>query len=280
MTYFARSIFRQFFDSLTSSEKNNLQNLLDIAQNRHKGYTLTPVQDHRVWVVNSPECRSLLEKLVSAHLDPANLGWDNIGDVHVDSYWKIAKLYMPHGNKDSTCPADTDMLAMFTLLRNFIVEDFVEERIEIDQMICHSKYLIIHSDDNRISRAKMTEILENINKFMESTKLGYVIKLLTKDKLKQVQLISKSDKWYLYEIVLSKDKTVLEVQLDRTELFWIITRRLLLVFETEYAYDMGRGMFSGALAGAATGASLGPVGLVIGGVSGAAIGALLGLFRR
>jgi hypothetical protein len=152
MTYLAMSIFKQFFDSLTSSEKNNLQNLLDIAQNRHKGNKLTRVKDHRVWVVNSPECKSLLEKLVAAHWDPAYIEWDNIGGTNVDSYWNIAKLYMPHGNKDSTCPENTNMLAIFHLLKNFKVVDFVEERIKIDQvLLSFIEYLFLLSKIQKVS---------------------------------------------------------------------------------------------------------------------------------
>jgi hypothetical protein len=155
MTYLATSIFKQFYDNLTSLEKDNLQNLLDIAQNRHKRYTLKRVEDHkgrRVWEVNAPDCKSLLEKLVSAHWDPEYIGWDNIGDISVKSYWKIAKLYMPRGNKGSTCPEDTDMLAKFHLLRNVKKEDFVEERIEIEEVLLFFiAYLFLLSKIEKVS---------------------------------------------------------------------------------------------------------------------------------
>jgi hypothetical protein len=55
-------------------------------------------------------------------------------------------------------------------------------------MIHHSKDLISHSDDNRISKKKMTEIFENINKFMESNKLSNDIKSMTKERLKKVTI--------------------------------------------------------------------------------------------
>ncbi|XP_060573982.1 uncharacterized protein LOC132731748 isoform X2 [Ruditapes philippinarum] len=281
MTYLARSIFKQFFDSLNFNEKMNLDNLLDIAQNRHKDYKLTRGKYNRVWVVNSPECRSLLAKLVSAHWDPAYIEWENIGDVHMDSYWKIAKLYMPKGNKDSTCPEETNMLAIFHLLRNFKVKDFVEERIEIDQMIRHSNFLIFLSQENRISEKKMTEIFKNINKFLESKKLSDEIKSKTKDRLEKVQLMSNIGTWtwIWYKTVLPKQRKRLAVTLDRTEQFLNITQWLLLVLKLERRHAMIREkyhhvwyMFLYALVGALTG-------LVIGCVSGATIGALLRFFE-
>ncbi|XP_060587771.1 uncharacterized protein LOC132743254 [Ruditapes philippinarum] len=230
MTYLARSIFKQFFDSLTPSEKNNLQNLLDIAQNRCKVYKLRRVEEPLVWEVNAPECRSLLKKLVSAHWKPANLEWDNIGDSNVESYWKIAKLYMPRGNKKSTSPKDTDMHAILNLLRNFKLENFAKERNAIDQMIRHRNNLC-HSPDTTISEKEMTEIFTNINTFMDSTTLDEDIKSKTKNKLQQVQLISNEDKWHLYKEVLPVQITGFAVDLDRTEQFLSITKRLLFVFE-------------------------------------------------
>ncbi|XP_060587769.1 uncharacterized protein LOC132743251 [Ruditapes philippinarum] len=235
MAYLARSIFKQFFNSLNFYEKINLENLLDIAQNRHKDYKLRRVKDRRVWVVNSPECKSLLEKLVSAHWDPAFVEWDNIGDTNVERYWKIAKLYMPHGNKDSTCPEDTDMIAIFHMLRNFKVKDFAEERKEIDEMICHVNYLL-RTLDNKISETKMSSILENIYQFMKSTELSEGIKSKTKDKLQKVQLISNCDEWY--KKILPKQKAGLALERDRNNQFLNITEKLLVEFSKEIRYTM------------------------------------------
>ncbi|XP_053406940.1 uncharacterized protein LOC123546648 [Mercenaria mercenaria] len=109
------SIFRQFYNNCTVNERGHIQHLLTIASNRDTYKQVTGVQTGpNVWDVNCSDCKPLLMKLLRAHWKPSQIEWGNIGAGGVDDYWKIAKLFMPCGNKDSRGDLKTQTFRQFS----------------------------------------------------------------------------------------------------------------------------------------------------------------------
>lgn len=146
-----------------NTDDDHLKHLLDLgAANEIKQVK----REESTWYVNCSECRSILKMIEMTHSRPARLMWmNNQRDDSCPSEYRLAKIFMPGGNKMTKDYSDLDALVILEILKN---DTSFEHSYKDCGYLTMFRNRLMHSNNNRISGNELDEAFDRMKNLLQN----------------------------------------------------------------------------------------------------------------
>ncbi|XP_060567381.1 uncharacterized protein LOC132726128 [Ruditapes philippinarum] len=175
-----------------NTDDDHLKHLLDLgAANEVKQVK----REESTWYVNCSECRSILKMIEMTHSRPARLMWmNNQRDDSCPSEYRLAKIFMPGGNKMTKDYSDLDALVILEILKNNTRFGHMKNEI-LNLIVIRNR--LMHSNDNCISADELKAAFTTMKKLLQDDIFKNLEECTTAvkelDKLKKENIIYEID---------------------------------------------------------------------------------------